>query len=235
MLPALIALAAPAGAGASCAQRPIAEIARETPIVVTARAEPGPLARNNIGLLSPAAFKVVAYDQGSGPAAIRVQTALSNDAGSLVVNADGVNPIAGQTWHLWGSFDTTGVLRTSLCLGSTLSGAQQTPSLGATSMRASTFAGDGRRGPLPTVTAGKDGRVVLQLPVREANFPVSPALARSLVAVRIRRGAATTSYPARWSASDGVLSAKITAPPTGTATVVVITRAAAYAARLRAA
>jgi hypothetical protein len=68
----------------------------------------------------------------------------------------------------------------------------------------------------------------------EANFPVSQSTARSIVAVRIKRGATTTSLTSRWSAFQGVLSTKLTAPLSGTATIVVITRGASYAARLRA-
>ena len=233
-LPTALALLAPAAAGAACAQRPLEQIVREVPIVVTAKAQPGPLARNNIGLLSPAAFKVVSYDQGSGPADLKVRTALANDSGALAVNAEGVNPIPGQTWHLWGTLDADGVLQTSLCLGSTLAGAQQAPSLGASTLRVANFAGTPRGGPLPTVTAPRGGRVVLQLPAREANFPVSPDLARSLVTVQVRRGASITTVAPRWSARDGVLSAKVAAPPRGSETLVVITQAASYAVRLRA-
>ena len=63
---------------------------------------------------------------------------------------------------------------------------------------------------------------------------MSQPAARSIVAVRVKRGATTTSLASRWSAADGVLSTKLAAPASGTATIVVITRGASYAARLRA-
>ncbi len=237
-VPAALALIAPAAAGAACAQGPLEGFVRQVPIVVTAKAQPGPVARNGLGLLSPATFKVVAYDQGSGPQEIKVRTALTEDAFGLAAVSEGVNPIAGQTWRLWGTLGADGVLQTNVCLGSTLAGAQQTPTLvtprRSTALRAANFAGVPHAGQPPTVTAPRGGKVVLRLPTSEANFPVSQARARSIVAVRVRRGATTTSLTPRWSAFQGVLSAKISAPLSGTATVVVITRGASYAARLRA-
>lgn len=237
-VPAALALIAPAAASAECIQRPLDQIAREVPVVVTAKAQPGPLARSGIGLLSPATFRVVAYDQGTGPQEIKVQTALSDGPGGLIAAADGVNPSAGQTWRLWGTLGADGLLQTNVCLGSTLAGIKQTPSLAAgsrtTSMRAASLDGAPHSGQLPTVTVPRGGKALLRLAATEANFPVSPALAKSIVAVRVKRGTTTTSYPARWSASGGVLSAKVTAPPSGTSTVVVITRAGSFAARLRA-
>ena len=153
---------------------------------------------------------------------------------------DRVNPIPGQTWRLWGTLGPDNVLKTSVCLGSTLAGVAQTPTLTAgrrsTTMRAATFAGAAHTGQAPTLTAPRGGKVLLRLPAAEANnFKVSPALARSVVAVRVTRGTTTTTVPARWAASDGVLSAKLSVPASGTATVVVITRGASCAARLRAA
>ena len=238
VVPVALALVAPAAAAAACAPRPIDQLVREAPIVLTAKAQPGTLARNGIGLLSPATFKVVAYDQGSGPQELKVQTALTEGPGGLVAGTDGVNPMAGQTWHLWGSLGADGVFQTTVCLGSTLAGAQQAPTLSAgrrrTPLRAANFAGVPRGGALQTVTVPRGGKTVLQVPAREANFPVSPTAAKAIVAVRLIRGATTTTVPARWSAKEGVLSTKLSAPASGTATVVVITRAAAYAARLRA-
>lgn len=237
-IPAILALIAPAAASAACSQRPLDQIAREVPVVVTAKAQPGPLARGGIGLLSPATFKVVAYDHGSGPQEIKVQTALSDGPGGLVAAADGVNPSAGQTWRLWGTLGADGVLQTNVCLGSTLAGIRQTPSLAvgqrSAALRSASFDGVARGGQLPTVTVPRGGRAILRLPATEANFPVSPGLAKSIVAVRVKRGSTTTTYPARWSASDGVLSAKVAAPQSGTTTLIVITRAASFAARLRA-
>lgn len=238
VVPVALALVSPAAAGAACAQRPIDQIAREVPIVVTAKAQPGPVARNGVGLLAPATFKVVAYDKGSGPTDLKVQTALSAGPGGLTANSVGVNPSAGQTWRLWGTIGADGVMQTNVCLGSTLAGIRHTPSLavGARSatLRVSSLDGVARGGQLPTVTVPRGGRALLKLAATEANFPVSPALARSIVAVRVRRGTTTTTYPARWSASDGVLSARVSAPRSGTSTIVVITRAASFAARLRA-
>ena len=134
-VPAALALAAPATAGAACAQSPLDQLVRTTPIVVTAQAQPGPLAPNGIGLLSPATFRVVAYDQGTGPGELKVQTALTNGSGGLAAVSEGVNPMAGQTWRLWGTIGADGVLQTSVCAGSTLMVAQQAPTL-TTSRRA---------------------------------------------------------------------------------------------------
>jgi len=238
-VPALIALSVPATAGAVCAQSPLADLARTTPVVVTATAEAGPIAQNGIGLLSPARFHVIAYDQGQGPAEIKVQTALTKDAsGGLVAGEDGVNPRAGQTWRLWGTLGPDGVLQTSTCLGSTLMVHAQAPTVAVgartTSLRKASFAGVARSGALPTVTVARGTKAVLQVPASEANVFVPPALARSLVTVRITHGATTTTLNARWSASDGLLGTKLAAPASGTSTVVVITRAASYALRLRA-
>ena len=77
-VPVVIAVLSPAAAGAACAQRPLDQVAREVPVVVTATAQPGPAARNGVGLLSPATFKVTAYDQGAGPEEIKVETALTD-------------------------------------------------------------------------------------------------------------------------------------------------------------
>lgn len=238
-IPAALALLAPAAAGAACAQRPLDQIAREVPVVVTATAQSGPVARNGLGLLSPATFKVTAYDQGSGPQEIKVRTALTEDPGGLAAQPDGVNPIPGQTWRLWGTLGPDNVLKTSICLGSTLAGASQSPAISSgrrtTTLRAASFAGVAHSGQAPTLTAPRSGKIVLRVPATEANnFTVSQGLARSIVAVRMIRGAATTTVPARWSPADGALTTKLSVPASGTATVVVITRGASYAARLRA-
>jgi len=236
--PAAIALTVPATAGAVCAQRPLADLVRGAPVVVIATAQPGPLAQNGVGLLSPATFRVVAYDQGTGPQEIKVQTALTNGSGGLVVAEDGVNPMVAQTWHLWGTLGADGVLQTSTCLGSTLMVTQEAPTLTAgtrsASLRRASFAGVPRSGTLQTVTIARGAKASLQVPAREANFPVSAALAKRLVTVRVTHGATTTTVNAHWSARDGLLGTKLAAPASGTSTVVVITRAASYALRLRA-
>ena len=157
-VPAVIALTVPATAGALCAASPsLADTVRTTPVVVTATAEPGPTAQNGIGLLSPAGFHVIAYDQGQGPGDIKVQTALTETSGVLAGLEDAINPRAGQTWRLWGTFGADGVLQTSICLPSTLmvSGSAPTVAVGArkTSLRKASFAGVARSGALPTVTA----------------------------------------------------------------------------------
>ena len=237
-VPAALALTVPATASAMCAQTPLADLVRTTPVVVTATAEAGPVAQNGIGLLSPASFRVVASDQGQGPAEIKVQTAIAKSDSGLVVAEDGVNPRAGQTWRLWGTLGADGVLQTSTCLGSSLMLHTQTPAVlvgsRRTTLRKASFAGVARGGALPTVTVGRGAKGLLQEPTSDANLAVSPALARSLVTVRVTRGATTTTLNPRWSASDGLLGTKLAAPAAGTSTVVVITRAGSYALRLRA-
>jgi hypothetical protein len=238
-VPAVIALAAPAAAGADCAAAPpLADTARTTPIVVTATAEAGPTAKNGIGLLSPASFHVIAYDQGQGPSEIKVQTALTETSGVLSAAEDAINPRAGQTWRLWGTLGADGVLQTSACLPSTLMVSAPAPTVGVgarrTALRKASFAGVARSGALPTVTVARGAKALLQVPASEANLEVSAAVARSLVTVRVTHGATTTTLNARWSAIDGLLTTKLAAPASGTSTVVVITRAASYALRLRA-
>jgi hypothetical protein len=238
-VPAVIALAVPATAGAACAVSPsLADTARSTPIVVTATAAPGPTAQNGIGLLSPASFHVVAYDQGQGPGDISVQTALTESAGSLVGLEDGINPRPGQTWRLWGTFGADGVLQTSICSPSTLvvGGSSPTVAVGArkTALRKASFAGVARSGALPTVTVKRGAKAVLQVRVPDVNAQELGSRPKALVAVRITRGATTTTLNPRWSASDELLSTKLSPPASGTSTVVVITRAASYALRLRA-
>lgn len=230
-------LALPAGASAACALTPVEALARQSPVVVTAKAQPGPLAQNGVGLLSPATFRVVAYDQGSGPREIKVQTALTTGPGGLVAMSEGVNPLAGQTWRLWGSLAPDGSLQTSVCAGSTLAGAQRAPTLSAgrrsVTMRVSSLAGVPRSGALPTIAVKRGTKALLRLPAREANAPMNAMQAATVVALRVVRGASTTSVIGGWSGRDGVLSAKLPAGR-GAATVVVITRSASYAAKLRA-
>jgi hypothetical protein len=237
-VPAALALAVPAAAGAACAQSSLEELARTVPVVVTAKAQPGPVASNGLGLLSPAPFRVVAYDQGTGPGDLKVQTALTSGSGGLSALSDGVNPMVGQTWRLWGTIGADGVLQTSVCLGSTLMVSQQAPALTSgrrsASLRAASFTGVPRSGSLSTMTLARGTKALLQVPAREANLPVSAALAKTLVTVRLTRGTTTTTLAPRWSAKDGLLGARLSPPASGTTTVVVITRGASYALRLRA-
>lgn len=238
-VPAALALTVPATASAACAvSQSLADSARTTPIVVTATAQPGPAARNGIGLLSPASFRVVAYDQGQGPGEIKVQTALTERSGSLVGLEDGINPRAGQTWRLWGTFGPDGVLQTSICSPSTLVVAGSAPAVAVgarkTALRKASFAGVARGGALPTVTVKRGAKAVLQVPGREMNAQQLSSQAKALVTVRVTRGATTTTLSPRWSTDDELLTTKLHAPASGTATVVVITPAASYALRLRA-
>ena len=117
---ALVALcAAPGVAQAACARIPLTDRAASAPVVVTAIALPGATARGGVGLISPAKFQVTRYEKGSGPGTIAVATALSKLAdGTVGLGAEGINPLPGQRWLLWGSFDQSGVLTTSTCLGS---------------------------------------------------------------------------------------------------------------------
>lgn len=231
-------LALPAGASAACALTTVEKLVRQSQVVVTAKAQPGPLAQNGVGLLSPATFRVVAYDQGSGPREIKVQTALTTGPSGLLAMSEGVNPLAGQTWRLWGSIAPDGSLQTSVCAGSSLAGAQQAPTLSAgrksATMRVASFTGVPRRGTLPTVAVRRGAKALLRLPSREAIAPMSSTQAGTVVALRVIRGATTTSVIGGWSGrGDGVLSAKLPAG-SGSAIVVVITRSASYAARIRA-
>lgn len=230
-------LALPAGASAACALSSVEKLARQSPIVVTAKAQPGPLAQNGIGLLSPATFRVVAYDQGSGPREIKVQTALTTGSNGLVAASEGVNPLSGQTWRLWGSLAPDGSLQTSVCAGSVLAGAQQPPTLSngrkSATMRVASFAGVPRSGALPTVPVRRGTKALLRLPSRDANAPMTAVQAGTIVAVRVIRGVTTTSVIGGWTGRDGVMTTKLPAG-SGTATVVVITRSASYAAKLRA-
>jgi hypothetical protein len=237
-LPAALALVAPAGAGASCAPQSLAALVREVPIVVTAKAQPGTVASNGIGLLSPATFHIVAYDKGAGPADVQVQTALTEGTNGLAAASDAINPLPGQTWRLWGAIGADGTFQTSACRGSRLLGADQAPTAvtaaRSTTFAASSFAGVARSGSLPTATVPRASKATIQIPMREANLPVTAARARTLVAVQIRRGAATSTITPRWTARDGQLTAKVAGPAQGAETVVVVTQAGSYALRLQA-
>ena len=68
-------------------------------------------------LTSPGQFRVVRYLKGSGPAVVRVQTALASRGNATVFSEDGIEPRAGQQWKIYTSSLHT-PYETSLCDGS---------------------------------------------------------------------------------------------------------------------
>jgi len=115
----VVLLAAPGVAHAACAPVALTDQIASAPVVVTAMALPGATARGGVGLVSPAEFRVVRYEKGSGPGTIEVATALSTlPDGTVSLGAERINPLPGQRWLLWGSFDRSGQFATTTCLGS---------------------------------------------------------------------------------------------------------------------
>jgi hypothetical protein len=70
-------------------------------------------------LVSPATFRVLEYQKGSGPPTVQVETGTSVGGDRMVsITSVGISPSAGERWQIFGSFDG-GFVRTSTCAGST--------------------------------------------------------------------------------------------------------------------
>src|SRR5256885_11924119 len=85
-----IVAAAPATASAACAAHPAPVYPDAVPLVFVGRALDGPFA--------PAHFQVLAYEKGSGPARVAVDTGQSRSGGA----AEGISPHAGELWRIYG-------------------------------------------------------------------------------------------------------------------------------------
>ena len=226
VVPAALALIAPAAAGAACA-RSVEQLARQAPVVVTAKAQPGPVARNGVGLLAPATFKVVAYDQGSGPRRSS-QTALTEGAAGLAAISEGVNPIGGQTWRLWGTLGADGVLQTTCARARRSPGCSRRRRWrpGAAPPRCAPRPSRRRRTPVAADADARRAAARSSCACQRARrtSPCPQPAARAIVAVRVRRGATTTSLAEPLVRRRRRAEREDLAPASGTATIVVITR-----------
>jgi hypothetical protein len=68
-------------------------------------------------LTSPATFDVVAYQKGSGPAIVEVETGTSAAGEGQVLSSVGIYPRAGERWQIFGDLQD-GFVSTSACAGS---------------------------------------------------------------------------------------------------------------------
>lgn len=68
-------------------------------------------------LSSPARVRVTRYLKGHGPRTVQVQTAVTPSANGVTVNADGIQPQAGQHWRIY-SDRSRQPFPTSVCAGS---------------------------------------------------------------------------------------------------------------------
>ena len=228
---ALLAAAVPAAAQASCAATPLSDVVQRTPVIVTAQAQPGPTSLGVGGpLISPATFKVRIWDKGSGAGSLKV---ITGSLGGGQNNSEGIFPLPGQVWRLYGSLDAAGVLNTSLCSGSLAIVSHPAPSLlagaKATSLKAASVAGVPRGGKLPSATLGRG--LTLRIPVTR-DVPPSQDVATLLV-----RGGASKVLKLTYTPVPGekVLTARLTpAVAKRGGTLIVITRSASFAATLRA-
>lgn len=240
MLALVAALVAPAAAQAACAATPLAEQAAKAPVIVTATALPGATARGGVGLLSPARFRVVRYDKGSGPGTIDVATALSKNAdGTLAIGSEAINPLAGQRWMLWGSFAPSGVFTTSTCLGSqrTVTGAAL-PQLRTSadrvvaSLRRATY--DPATTPGKAIAIGKSRPLTLLTGV---GSPVDYRQQNLLLSVGLRAKVAGVwqALDVAWHAGPaGQIAAQIKRLPARTTALLLLTANGFFASNVRA-
>jgi hypothetical protein len=70
-------------------------------------------------LRTPARIRVSRYLKGHGPAVVRIETGSAAARGGVVVNEDGIEPVAGQRWRIY-SDGSRQPLTTSICSGTRL-------------------------------------------------------------------------------------------------------------------
>ena len=76
-------------------------------------------------LSSPARVRVTRYLKGHGPSLVRVKTAMTRTSSGVVVDAEGIEPVAGQRWRIY-AVRSAEPFATSVCDGShRLSGERQ--------------------------------------------------------------------------------------------------------------
>jgi hypothetical protein len=234
------ALCSPAAAHAACAATPLAAQAASTPVIVMATALPGATGRGGVGLLSPATFRVTRYEKGSGPGTIRVGTALSKLAdGTVGIGSEGINPLPGQRWLLWGSFDANGIFATSVCAGSHRAFTSiLTPQLRSSSGR---VLGTLRRSAYdPAAIPGKAVTVRRGRPLTLTTGVAAP-VDRGQDALRLSAGL-RAKVNGRWQALDvswqagpeGQIAVRLKTVPAHTTALLLLTPSGFFAASLRA-
>lgn len=234
------ALAAPAAAHASCAATPLADQVASAPVVVTATALPGAMARGGVGLLSPATFRVTRYDKGSGPGTITVATALSKLAdGTLAIGSEGINPLPGQRWLLSGAFDGSGALVTSVCLGSHRAFTSVVaPELRSDSGRSLTSLRRSAYDPaaIPGATvAVRPGRPLTLLTGVSAPVDHRQATLRLSAGLRVKVAGRWQAVDVPWQAGpDGQIAARLRRLPARTTALLLLTPNGFFAVGLRA-
>ena len=228
-----VSAAAPAAASAGCAAIPLGDQVSGSAVIATAEFLPG--AGDATGTLqTPARARILSYDKGSGPAELDVSTGL----GSRFFVSEGINPKAGETWRLYGSLSPNGSLGTSLCSGSLVMPAQPaTASITAAGvtrqLAAANTSGRARSGTLATVKMPKRGTVTL----KATSAGPDAAAAQSVAALLIGPSGVSKALRVSWTGRSGSVSGKLPKLSLGKkgATLVVITREASFAIRLRAA
>lgn len=227
---ALLIAAVPAAAHASCAATPLADVLQQTPVVVTAQAQPGATSLGVGGpLISPATFKVRSWDKGSGAGSLKVTT---GSLGGGQNNSEGIFPLPGQVWRLYGSLDASGTLATSICSGSLAIVSHPAPAIigggATTTLKASTVAGAPHAGKLPSAKITRPA--TLRVPVTR-DVPVAQDVAVLLVKGGTSKVLKLTFVPVP---GEKVLTARLApAAVKRGATLVVVTRSASFAATLR--
>ena len=114
--------ALPGAAHAVCAQTSLLEREKAAERILLARALPGETdPRGN--LVSPARFRVLRYEKGSGPREVRATTATRkittpSGAPGYVTESESLDARAGGTYRIFGRRSRTGIVRTDGCSSS---------------------------------------------------------------------------------------------------------------------
>jgi hypothetical protein len=108
-------------AAASCAALTPAQQLAAARVVLDGVMQAGPttLSGGWRVLASPARVRVIGYLKGHGPGVVEVQTGSAIAGGGVVVNEDGIEPVAGQSWRIY-SDTAREPFATSTCAGSRL-------------------------------------------------------------------------------------------------------------------
>jgi hypothetical protein len=113
---ALFVLAAPAAA--SCAASDLPGHFASAEVVFVGVAEEGQ--QQGDVLVSPATFRVLEYQKGNGPSTVQVETSTTaHGDGTVTESSVGIRPSAGERWQVFGDTADGGIVRTSICAGST--------------------------------------------------------------------------------------------------------------------
>ena len=132
------ALQRPHAAAASCAVLSARQQFYAARVVFDGTMLPGATVRDGHRrvLSSPASVRVIRYLKGQGPRIAGVATAVTRNGSSVVVNGDGIDPLAGERWRVYAN-DAAQPLARSVCAG--------TRQLATARSSSRTFSGDGLR------------------------------------------------------------------------------------------